>query len=123
MATPNLANYSSPLQTGKKYSLKYGFMTIGHVSYSELSATSSVSTGSYKNPPYVGSTKSFDVNMQVTGENVGTIALNGGKAQDCTFSESGNTLTIHYGSAKITITKNHRGPKMNYQGHTLQIRS
>jgi len=125
MASSNLQNFSSPLNVGKSYKLQYYakffYISIGSVTYSKLDESSSVSTGSYTPP--LQSKQKFDMNIQVTGKNKGTIALNGGSAEDCIFSESGDTLTINYQGKVIKITKSRKGPVITYEGNKLRIRS
>lgn len=126
MATPNIASYCTPLHTNKSYSLQYHarifYITVGSVTYSELTSDSAVSKGSYK-IPFSSKTNEFNMSMKVTGDNVGTISVNGSKPQACTFSESGGKLTISSDGHTITITKSSSGPVMVYEGNKLRIKS
>jgi hypothetical protein len=96
MAVPDLSNYYGNLTPGEVLRIQakivLAYVTVGSGSFSILSPTRLVFSGNYSAGGHKGA---VNINLTVTGDNVGTFALNGYRGS-CTFEEEGNSLYIYF---------------------------
>lgn len=91
---PDLTTFCGNLTTGTKYDIAAQILFYVHVgtgTFTTMSANHIAFAGKVSVLGYSGN---ITIDIQVTGQNTGTIDING-TSTTCTFSSKGNTLVVH----------------------------